>query len=72
MQNAPHHVSEGRGKESFAPSGNTVKPACNVLSPRLWKRLRKFNRNLKRVVRLQDENARLLEEMRHIQGLVTL
>ena len=45
-------------------------PAVNMDSPKLWRAFRKFNRNFKRIGRLQEENAVLLEEMRRIQGLV--
>lgn len=43
-------------------------PAVNTTSPRLWRALRKFNRNFKRIGRLQEKNASLLEEMRRLQG----
>jgi len=40
----------------------------NLESPRLWRAFRKFNRNFKRIARLQEENARLLVVMRRAQG----
>ncbi len=40
----------------------------NLSSPRLWWAFRKFNRNFKRIARLQEENARLLDVMRRAQG----
>lgn len=40
----------------------------NLESPRLWRAFRKFNRNFKRIARLQEENARLMGEMRRAQG----
>lgn len=54
-----------KGDAFFMP---TMAPVVNLDSPRLWRALRKFNRNFKRIGRLQEENALLLEEMRHIQG----
>jgi len=50
--------------KSFLP---VPAPAVNMDSPRLWRALRKFNRNFKRIGRLRDENAALLEEMKRIQ-----
>lgn len=44
-------------------------PLVNMDSPKLWRAFRKFNRNFKRIGRLQEENAILLEEMKRLQGV---
>jgi hypothetical protein len=46
-------------------------PVVNTSSPKLWRALRKFNRNFKRIERLQEENAALLEEMKRLQGVTS-
>lgn len=43
-------------------------PAINMDSPKLWRAFRKFNRNFKRIGRLQEENAALLRELHRLQG----
>lgn len=46
-------------------------PLVNMDSPKLWRAFRKFNRNFKRIGRLQEENAILLEEMKRLQGVAS-
>ncbi len=41
--------------------------AVNTGNPRLWRALRQFDRNLKKIIRLREKNAVLLEEMRRLQ-----
>jgi hypothetical protein len=45
--------------------------AVNTGNPRLWRALRKFDRNLKRIIRLREKNAVLLEEMRRLQAVTS-
>lgn len=63
---------QGVGNET---GGNPSLPcraqAVNTGNPRLWRALRKFDRNLKRIIRLREENAVLLEEMRRLQGVTS-
>lgn len=59
------------GAQNIINHGNFILPdqgIVNLESPRLWRAFRKFNRNFKRIARLQNENARLLDEMRRAQG----
>lgn len=43
-------------------------PVVNTSSPKLWRALRQFDRNLKKIIRLREKNAILLEKMRRLQG----
>ncbi|WP_428561481.1 MAG: hypothetical protein ACP59X_19035 [Solidesulfovibrio sp. DCME] len=43
-------------------------PVVNTSDPRLWRALGQFDRNLKKIIWLREENAALLEEMRRLQG----
>jgi hypothetical protein len=44
-------------------------PAVNTSDPRLWRALRQFDRNLKKIIRLREKNAEILDEMRRLQGV---
>lgn len=44
-------------------------PSVNTDNPRLWRVLRRFDRNLKKMALLRERNAALLEEMRRLQGV---
>ncbi|MEA4856105.1 MAG: hypothetical protein AAGU21_14185 [Solidesulfovibrio sp.] len=63
----PGQGIEGAKDESSKPLLPVSAPVVNWDSPKLWRALRKFNRNFKRIGRLQEENAVLLEEMKRIQ-----
>lgn len=73
-QLCPSAVAGRRGtEEKGMESADTLSmpasaPVVNLRSPKLWRAFRKFNRNFKRINRLREENAALLEEMRRLQG----
>jgi hypothetical protein len=46
-------------------------PVVNTSSPKLWRALRQFDRNLKKIIRLREKNQVLLEEMRRLQRVAS-
>uniref|UniRef100_I2PZC0 Uncharacterized protein n=1 Tax=Desulfovibrio sp. U5L TaxID=596152 RepID=I2PZC0_9BACT len=65
------HPGQGDGAKNNATSTSFMPcaaPVVNTSSPKLWRVFRKFNRNFKRIGRLQEENAALLREMHRLQG----
>lgn len=67
----PWLLAESKGAKNEASDTSFLPcaaPAVNMDSPKLWRVFRKFNRNFKRIGRLQEENLDLLREMHRLQG----
>ena len=67
----PRLLAESKGAKIEADDTSSMPaaaPFVNMNSPKLWRIFRKFNRNFKRIGRLQEENMHLLREMHRLQG----
>ncbi len=67
----PGQGIEGAKDEFSKPLLPVSAPVVNTSSPKLWRALRQFDRNLKKIIRLREKNAILLEEMRRLQRVAS-